>query len=234
MKILAIDTSTKACVLGLMLDGALYSHSEVISRAHSKEILPRIDQLLRSQGLKAKDLEVIIYGQGPGSFTGLRIGIGITQGLAFGLDIPVVGISTLACFAQASYRHQGAKNSLVALLARKEEVYFGAYKISAGIARPTDSERVVAARLIPGQDASLDWSGTGSAWHLQHLLEKATGVKVREVYVAHYPDAEDLILLGIDAFKAGNVMQAMQAQPKYLRDVVAGASKKQPRRAPEA
>ncbi|MDC6451124.1 tRNA (adenosine(37)-N6)-threonylcarbamoyltransferase complex dimerization subunit type 1 TsaB, partial [Pseudomonadales bacterium] len=99
MNILAIDTSTTACVLGIRTEDTEITRFELIDRSHSLELLPRIVTILADANLDKNDIHLIVFGKGPGSFTGLRIAVGVTQGLAFGLDIPVVGVSTLACIA---------------------------------------------------------------------------------------------------------------------------------------
>ena len=98
-------------------------------RSHSRDILPTITALLTKNKLSLRNLNYIVYGQGPGSFTGLRIAVGVVQGLAFGLNIPVVPVSSLACLAQAQYRRSGQQQIVSALHARKEEVYLGKYRI---------------------------------------------------------------------------------------------------------
>ena len=102
MKVLAIETATNACSLGVCLDGVMTTEFAKLKRTHSREILPRISDLLTRVGVQAAELDLIVYGKGPGSFTGLRIAVGVVQGLAYGLGIPVVGISTLACCAQGA------------------------------------------------------------------------------------------------------------------------------------
>ena len=104
MNILAIDTSTTACVLGVRTEDTEITRFEQIDRSHSLELLPRIVTILADANLDKNDIHLIVFGKGPGSFTGLRIAVGVTQGLAFGLDIPVVGVSTLACIAQGRFR----------------------------------------------------------------------------------------------------------------------------------
>ena len=104
MNVLAIETSTTACCLGLALGDQTTEQFVQLQRTHSREILPRIAALLADAGVELSALDLLVYGKGPGSFTGLRIATGVVQGLGYGLDIPVVGISTLACCAQGRYR----------------------------------------------------------------------------------------------------------------------------------
>ncbi len=226
MNILAIDTSSKACVLGIKTSSGLYVDETIVDRTHSKEILPRIIALLEKAGINKGELDLIVYGQGPGSFTGLRIGVGVVQGLAYGLDKPVVPVSSLACLAQKMYREHGAIASMVALTARNEEVYFGSYVIEVGIASLQGREGVFEASEIPTQ-ATVDgeWYGVGSGWQLQGQLVNAAGVSVDHVYPLEYPAAEDLIDLGIHGYNQGRAIDAMSALPEYLREQVATVPK---------
>ena len=93
--ILALDASTEALSIVLHYQGQTFHHFEECPQQHSQKILPLVDELLTKANCKLKDLDVIGFGQGPGSFTGVRIGIGVTQGLAFSANLPVVGVSTL-------------------------------------------------------------------------------------------------------------------------------------------
>ena len=133
MNILAVDTSSSACVLGVRTSNQTWTDEAIVDRSHSKEVLPRIEALLQRAGVDKSSLNLIVYGQGPGSFTGLRIGVGVVQGLAYGLGIPVVGVSSLACLAQKQLRLGNGSYGLVALTARHTEVYFGAYEARDGI-----------------------------------------------------------------------------------------------------
>ena len=100
MNILALDTSTEYLSLALSLAGELHTHDSHAGQSHSREILPALRALLDKAGIEMQALDGIAFGAGPGSFTGLRIGCGVAQGLAFGAGLPVVGISTLMALAQ--------------------------------------------------------------------------------------------------------------------------------------
>lgn len=107
VKILALDTATERCSVALLVGNTVYSRSEIAPRDHTKKVLPMVDEVLKEAGVTLQELDALAFGRGPGSFTGVRIGIGIAQGLAFGADLPMIGISTLAAMAQAAYRLQG-------------------------------------------------------------------------------------------------------------------------------
>ena len=87
MKILAIDAATEACSVALKIDDQVISRFEIAPQQHSQKLLPFVDEVLSEAGIKLGQLDAIAYGQGPGSFTGVRIGVSVTQGLAFGADL---------------------------------------------------------------------------------------------------------------------------------------------------
>ena len=101
MKILALDTATEACAVAVTIDGDS-TERLVMGRQHAERILDLIDELLAEAGLRPTELDAIAFGRGPGMFTGLRIGAGVTQGIAFAADLPVVPVSTLLALAQGA------------------------------------------------------------------------------------------------------------------------------------
>jgi tRNA threonylcarbamoyladenosine biosynthesis protein TsaB len=101
MKLLALDTATEACSVAVAVDGEYHEHFE-LGRRHSEGILVMVEAVLADAGLALTQLDAIAFGRGPGLFTGLRIGAGVTQGLAFAAGLPVVPVSSLAALAQGT------------------------------------------------------------------------------------------------------------------------------------
>ena len=132
-KILIIDTSTEACSAALSINGQVTSLFEIAPRIHTKLILPMIDQVLKQKNVTVNQLTAIAWGRGPGSFTGVRIGSGIMQGLALGSDKPVLPISTLAAMAQQAIEQANAEYVMAAIDARMGEVYWGLYQNVEGL-----------------------------------------------------------------------------------------------------
>ena len=122
MRILAIDTATEACSAALWSDGKVSAHFELCPREHTQRILPIVQDLLTADGAALGALDALAYGRGPGSFTGVRIGIGIAQGLALGAGLPMIGVSTLMTMAEGAWRKTGASRVLVAIDAQMCEV----------------------------------------------------------------------------------------------------------------
>ncbi|MBT7878450.1 MAG: tRNA (adenosine(37)-N6)-threonylcarbamoyltransferase complex dimerization subunit type 1 TsaB, partial [Gammaproteobacteria bacterium] len=162
MNLLGIDTSTRSTVLGLQLGSELVDRTSPEVDTHSREILPSIESLVREAGIGVGDLDAIVFGQGPGSFTGLRIAIGVVQGLGYGLGIPVVPVSSMACIAQSFTTVTNPPLVFVGLTARLEEVYYGAYKFEEHIAVPVIPEGVVDVSELPQLPVG-DWLGCGNA-----------------------------------------------------------------------
>ena len=129
MRILAFETSAKAASVALLegdaLLGELYLNCGL---THSRTLLESAQRLLEITELTAKDIDAVACAAGPGSFTGVRIGIGIAQGLALGAELPMIGVSTLATMAQGAWRKTGATRVLAAIDARMGEVYWAEYQ----------------------------------------------------------------------------------------------------------
>ncbi|MDH1264293.1 MULTISPECIES: tRNA (adenosine(37)-N6)-threonylcarbamoyltransferase complex dimerization subunit type 1 TsaB [unclassified Pseudomonas] len=222
--LLALDTATEACSVALLHDGRVTCHYEVAPRLHAQRLLPMIKQLLAEAGVPLSALDAIAFGRGPGAFTGVRIAIGVVQGLAFALDRPVLPVSNLAVLAQRSLREHGANQVAAAIDARMDEVYWGCYRNEQGEMRLAGVEAV-----LPPEQASLprdaagDWFGAGTGWG-SYAARLPVAVQGRDD--ALLPHAEDLLSLARFAWARGEAVAADDAQPVYLRDKV--ASPKQP------
>ncbi len=222
MKLLAIDTATESCTAALLIDGDIRERYEVAPRGHAGLILPMVDSLLTEAGLAATDLDGLVLGHGPGSFTGVRIGTGVVQGIAFAADLPVAPVSTLAAMAQGAVRVLGARSVLVAIDARMEEVYWGCYELGTqGLVQAVCAESVLAPDAVTAPAAGA-WVGVGSGWgRYAAQLEAAVGERPVEIVSRFYPHAQDLVRLGAQVLREGGGVAADRALPVYLRDKVA-------------
>ena len=222
-KILALDTATENCSVALLSDGKIYSRSEVSPRGHANKILPMVDDVLKEAGLTLTDLDALAFGHGPGSFTGVRIGTGIAQGLAFGADLPMIGISTLAAMAQATYRKHGKTHAVCAIDARMSEVYWGRFvRQENGVWQAADEECVIPpAELCVATEADgHKWAQAGTGW--EAYQQELTSLKLeREPTNVLFPEAEDIVVLAEQALAAGKTVTPEEASPVYLRDKVA-------------
>ncbi len=222
MKLLAIDTATEACSAALSIDGEISERYEIAPRKHAELILPMIDELLVDAGCTLLQMDAIAFGRGPGAFTGVRIGTGVVQGLAFSIDCPVVPVSSLAAMAYGAMAAFNAGNVLAGIDARMGEVYWGVYQRSAdGGVQLLDEERVCKPEeaFIP---ASGNWIGAGTAWQtygdeLTARYDDLSG----EYYPDLFPRGRDVAALGVIGFQTGDMVSADEAQPVYLRNNVA-------------
>lgn len=222
MIVLAIDTATDACSAALFVDGAVHQDFRIAPREHARLLLPMIDRLLADAGLVPAQLDAVAFGRGPGSFTGLRIAAGITQGIAYGLDVPVVPVSTLAALAAGALRELGAKRVLTALDARMSEVYWGAFDTDADAAlHPVGEETVCAPAAVPVPDGA-GWFGVGSGWDAYaDALAARCGTALAATRGDRRPQAFDIALLAAAAVARGEALAPELALPVYLRDRVA-------------
>lgn len=222
--LLALDTATEACSVALLHNGQVFSRYAVIPRLHAQRILPMISEVLAEAGVAKSAVDAIAFGRGPGAFTGLRIAVGVVQGLAFALERPVLPISNLAAIAQRAYREHNAQHIAVAIDARMDEVYWGCYKVEDGEVCLQGMEAVLAPeRAELPRAAQGDWFAAGTGW--QAYAERiAVPVYARDAQLL--PHAEDILTLALGMWRRGEAISAQAAQPIYLRDQV--ATPKQP------
>jgi tRNA threonylcarbamoyladenosine biosynthesis protein TsaB len=221
MKLLAIETSADACSAALMVGSEIRQRLLVEPRRHGELILGMMDALLAEAELSLSSLNALSFGRGPGSFTGVRIATSVVQGAAFGADLPVVPVSTLAALAQGHRRIHGIELSLPALDARMGEVYWGCYRLgSAGLMEPDGIEQVAppAHVSLPGDGL---WHGAGSGW-LAHgaVLRDRLGDLLQGVSPDVICEARDIVVLAAADFAAGRCVAPERALPVYLRDRV--------------
>jgi tRNA threonylcarbamoyladenosine biosynthesis protein TsaB len=220
-KIIALDTSTEACSVAFYQNGQTLADYRLAPRQHGQYLLPMISRLLAKAGASKKDVDIIAWCHGPGSFTGLRIAAAVVQGLAYGLGLPVVSVSTLAVLAQGAYRLHNKQQILTAIDARMAEVYWANYRINQqGIATLLGQEAVIKPQQIPAlSNQHTDMIGVGSGWRYQQILCQCLGRQIA-CEQAFYPQAEDIIPLALSAYQRNLLVPAEQAVPVYLRNQV--------------
>ncbi|CAM2882858.1 tRNA (adenosine(37)-N6)-threonylcarbamoyltransferase complex dimerization subunit type 1 TsaB [Vibrio diazotrophicus] len=228
-KILALDTATEQCSVALMVGEKVYSRSEFAPRDHTKKILPMVDEVLKEAGLALSDLDALAFGRGPGSFTGVRIGIGIAQGLAFGADLPMIGVSTLATMAQGAYRQHGVTHVASAIDARMSEVYWGRFERQEdGSWNEIDAECVIPPAVLVQQIETAEqvqkdensWAKVGTGWQAYADDLAALPLNLTESEIL-YPDSQDIVYLAQFEWAKGNTTAVEDSSPVYLRDTVA-------------
>ena len=220
-KLLLIDTSRPVTQLGLCLGDSFSSVRSQKSRMAAQEVLPLVQQLLMAANQDLQDLHGIAVITGPGSFTGLRIGIGVAQGLGSALNIPLLSISSLALQAFSAARQTGCVNCLVAEEARVPEVYFAAYKVRADTAYELlGQEQVGTVESLLIQDfgaPNQDQSGVGSAWQ-NPVLTKSLQEKFSPGSIVDVESRiDDACMLAKLEFERGAATESL-VLPNYVKE----------------
>ena len=226
--LLALDTATEACSVALLRGGEKTHLAQFAQREHTKHILPMVDEILVQSGITLRQVDALVFGRGPGSFTGVRIGAGIAQGLAFGADLPVIPVSNLAAMAQAAYAKYQAENVLTAIDARMNEVYFAqwqAQKVRSDFGefldwQPMIAEQVCSPSNVIEQVAQQHHENAvlaGTGWAAYPELKEANLGKATEITL---PSALYMLDLALPKWFAGETISPLEIEPIYLRNEV--------------
>lgn len=237
--ILAVDTATESCSAALWHQGELSALNTQAPRAHTEKILPMVDRLLADAGISIKQVDAIAFGQGPGSFTGIRVGVSVAQGLGFGANKPLIPISNLMALAQGAKRVHNAKNVIAAIDARMSEIYVASmyycdeshswqYITSELVLSPeswlVEFEALVNTSDFKFKSSQFTPAGTGfetyphllSSPILSNHVDSITDIKP----LFSLPLAEDMIPIAINKFLNKQTIDALEAEPTYLRNEV--------------
>lgn len=230
--LLAIDTAADICSVAIARGNTLCHRSSPTVRKHAADVLPMIQSLLDETGLSLRDMNAIVMVSGPGSFTGLRIGAAVAQGLSFGTDIPIIRISSLMMLARAAFVASGQVPGTesvfhTCLHAREDEYYFAIYQDD-GIAEPLvlTPDQISDATSILNQQGSHSNNAlrrfcAGSGWLQQAFQDMERSGEMPEPLTDVTGNAVILCELGKYAFAAGRVDTAEQALPVYLKEDMA-------------
>lgn len=226
--LLALDTATEACSVALLRGGEKTYLAQFAQREHTKHILPMVDEILAQAGITLHQVDALVFGRGPGSFTGVRIGAGIAQGLAFGAALPVIPVSNLAAMAQAAYVQYQAENVLTAIDARMNEVYLAqwqAQKVRSDFGEFLDWQPVIAEQVcspskvieqvVQQHRENAVLAGTG--WAAYPELKETNLGKVTEITL---PSALYMLDLALPKWFAGETISPLEIEPIYLRNEV--------------
>jgi tRNA threonylcarbamoyladenosine biosynthesis protein TsaB len=218
-RLLALDTSTEACSVALLDGDALHELHVEAPREHMQRLLPMVDQLLAQSGLALRDLDAIAFARGPGSFTGLRICVGVVQGLAFGAGLPVLPVSTLAALAQTKAVGEGEGTQMLAAIdARMDEVYWGAYRVGAsGLVEPLGDEQLSAPEQVAPLPAAARSIGVGTGWQYRPRISDEGFAVIDDKAL---PAAAAIVRLALPLWLAGKAVAVEEVAPVYLRDKV--------------
>ncbi len=217
MNLLALETSSSVGSVALETPAGVVVREIATPREQTEQILARTDELLRESGLALADLAGIVFGRGPGSFTGLRVSVAVAQGLAAVGRIPLLPVSSLLALAQRAAREHGCARALACVDAHMGEVYWAAAELRGDVMVIVSDERLGAPAdvAVPWRDG---WCGVGSGFAahanaLTTLVEKASVVLPELV-----PSAVDLLPQAKLDLAAGRVAAPTAALPVYLRE----------------
>ncbi len=224
LNLLAFDTSTDHLSVAVQrgADGARFAHTGAGGAQASTTLIPTVQALLAQAGLALGELQAIVFGRGPGSFTGLRTACSVAQGLAWGAGVPVLPVDTLLAVAEAARQSLStAPDSLrvLALLdARMGEVYAAGYAWS-----PADGWQALAdAAVLPPEAVAVPPAGTLLAGNAAAVYAERLPAAVLALPRADVlPTADALLSLAPALLAAGRAVPAEQALPLYIRDKVA-------------
>ena len=222
--LLALDTSTEACSVALWHKGEKTHLDELAQRTHTKRILPMVDELLANSGINLKQVDVLAFGRGPGSFTGVRVGAGIAQGLAFGADLPVIAVSNLTAMAQAAFELHQVENVVAAIDARMNEVYFSQVKrekVRSELGEffqwnPVIEEQVCQPEKVLEQFSDLTAYRVGTGWAAYPQF-KDSSLEGSDIIL---PSAQYMLELALTDYAQNKVISALEIEPVYLRNEV--------------
>lgn len=238
LNILVIDTSTEVCVVGLLSNNNVYTRNITGPKEHSKYILNFIDDLLKQNELSFADIDVIGFGRGPGSFTGVRVSASVVQALSFVTKAKIYSISSLHAIAQTAYKKNSNKFILATIDARKSEVYYGLYQASsANLVIPLTKDLLSKPSNLLFSD-NYDCWGTnnkvivvvGTGLHYDDFaIEQSYSIKYglndvvfRRVEGIQSPSVESLLDITISMHNDGSKdSRVEELLPTYVRDNIA-------------
>ena len=216
MNLLAVETSTELCSVAVLRGPDLFVEEELAGNRHSEVLLPMLQRALARARLAAREMDAFAFGQGPGSFTGIRIACGIVQGLAFAAGRPVVPVPSLLALAEQT----NEARVVAALDARIGEAYLAAYARDGIDWREVVAPRLVDARGLPALPGR-QWSAIGSGFERHAWLRDAYRDSVAMRFDGGLPRAGAVARIAARRVALGGAIAPEEAAPLYLRDKVA-------------
>lgn len=225
MNLLAFETSTRRLSVALWQYGERIERDRDLPNGGSELLLPWVHELLAEGGLALSQIDGIAYGAGPGGFTGLRLACGVAQGLAFGLDRPVVGVGSLEVLARAAHEATGANKVFTCVDARMNEVYSAAWLLRDAVPMQVLPPTVSPPGAVQVPNGG-DWLGCGDGFAsygeaLTGAQGGVLGAALVHVRADIFPTAGALAALAARRFARNEGVDAALAAPLYVRDKVA-------------
>mgnify|MGYP004660766005 FL=1 len=219
MKILALETSAKSVSCAVVEDGApLASAYQCTGLTHSRTLLPMVDAMLKNADLTLEDIRAIAIAAGPGSFTGLRIGIAAVKGLAWAADKPCLGVSTLEAMAQNAAHIDGL--IVGAMDARRAQIYNAVFEAKDGALTRLIPDRAISlealADELAGETRRITVLGDGGTLCWRYLTEHGAKCLLAPAALL-YQNAVGVGLAAERAYARGEAVSAQALLPVYLR-----------------
>ena len=221
--VLAIDTATDACSIALWRDGQVEERHEIAPRQHNQRLFGMLRELVPNGRLAEHGVDVIAYGSGPGSFTGLRIAASAVQGLAFATDLPAVAVSTLGCQVQTALRQGLAQEGdmlFSTLDARINEIYYACFRIVDGLAEPVGPAKAGAPADVRLDCSEQSLLAIGSGCQFVDHFPESIQAQISALNPGLMPHAQDLVPLALASLQIGRTQAAAEVQPVYVRDEI--------------
>ena len=213
MNLIAIESSTETLSLAVQGRGVLAQRDIQGGAAASRTLLPLLRELLMQAGVAPKDLNAVVFGQGPGSFTGIRTACAVAQGFAYGLGLPVLPVGTLLAVAQGAREAGGGDRIVACLDARMGQVYAAHYLWEEGQWQCLVQPHTVAPDQL---DVPEGWRVAGNAFAVYNDQWRDDGAHLWAL-----PSATSLLALAPALLAQGAAVPAAKAMPLYVRDKVA-------------
>ena len=225
MNFLALDTSSVACSVAISKGDEIFSSHEVSAESHSLILIPTIQEALKTSKIKLNDLHAIILGTGPGSFVGTRIGAAVAQGIAFGVDISIVTVSSMEAIALEAMIKQNLKKITVVQDARMGEVFIGKYALKGNNIQTLSPIKMfsIGKEIISKNTHEMTIVGSGSKFYSNQHDNKL--IKVLDDNYS-LPRAHNLINIGKKLFLKGKSINPEQLIIDYIRNEVTSKKKK--------
>jgi len=219
---LAIEAASDSCSVALSCNGTLISRLEAAPRMHSRLLYPMLNSLMSEAGIRPNQLDAVIFGKGPGSFTGLRIAASTAQGIGFACDIPLIGISTLQAMAQQAFDSQNATNVLSIMDARMNELYLGQYQLddTTQLMTPLINDLIcpINVRTTDYPIQAGDYFACGHGLQLWDKFDDSLRALISQHDSEQILKADSLMPCAISLFHKGEVLAPENIELVYLRE----------------
>lgn len=215
--LLNIETATKNCSVSLSVDGALVGVKEIAEEnfSHAEKLHVFIEELLKENGLTMQNLSAIAVSQGPGSYTGLRIGVSSVKGLCYGLNIPMIALDTLQILAKQLQVNSGWIIPMID--ARRMEVFCATFSHEGGLVKPIEAKVIDEASFSELEgETPVYFIGDGA----MKCATVLTAPNFKFIDAIVYPSAKEMVALSYEKYTAKDFVDVAYFEPYYLKDFV--------------